>query len=337
MKKISLKKLGLVFTTACVAGVMAFALAGCGGGSSDNGGGDSGASSTLRFVTGGEAGTYYAFGSVIAQHATNEAGVEVTALSSEGSKANVIDLADSNAELGFCQSDVMSYAYEGTNVFADEGAVTNFSTLGTLYEEQVQIVTCDPDIKSPADLKGKAVSVGAANSGTYFNAVDILGAYGLTVDDIDAQNLNFADSTEGLQDGKIDAAFVVAGAPTTSIETLSASKTAYLVALDDEHVDALLKASPYYSKATIPAGTYGLKEDVTTVSVGAVVIVRDDVPEDAVYALTADIFDNAANLTENHAKYAEVSVEKGASVTTVPYHAGAAKYFKEKGIEVPTK
>ena len=231
----------------------------------------------------------------------------------------------------------MSYAYEGTNVFADEGAVTNFSTLGTLYEEQVQIVTCDPDIKSPADLKGKAVSVGAANSGTYFNAVDILGAYGLTIDDIDAQNLNFADSTEGLQDGKIDAAFVVAGAPTTSIETLSASKTAYLVALDDEHVDALMKASPYYSKATIPAGTYGLKEDVTTVSVGAVVIVRDDVSEDAVYALTADIFDNAANLTENHAKYAEVSVEKGASVTTVPYHAGAAKYFKEKGIEVPTK
>ena len=337
MKKISLKKLGLLFTTACVAGVMAFSLAGCGGGSSDNSGGGDSASSTLRFVTGGEAGTYYAFGSVIAQHATNEAGVEVTALSSEGSKANVIDLADSNAELGFCQSDVMSYAYEGTNVFADEGAVTNFSTLGTLYEEQVQIVTCDPDIKSPADLKGKAVSVGAANSGTYFNAVDILGAYGLTIDDIDAQNVNFADSTEGLQDGKIDAAFVVAGAPTTSIETLSASKTAYLVALDDEHVDALMKASPYYSKATIPAGTYGLKEDVTTVSVGAVVIVRDDVSEDAVYALTADIFDNAANLTENHAKYAEVSVEKGASVTTVPYHAGAAKYFKEKGIEVPTK
>ena len=159
----------------------------------------------------------------------------------------------------------------------------------------------------------------------------------MTIDDIDAQNLNFADSTEGLQDGKIDAAFVVAGAPTTSIETLSASKTAYLVALDDEHVDALMKSSPYYSKATIPAGTYGLKEDVTTVSVGAVVIVRDDVSEDAVYALTADIFDNAADLTENHAKYAEVSVEKGASVTTVPYHAGAAKYFKEKGIEVPTK
>ena len=337
MKKISLKKLGLVFTTACVAGVMAFALAGCGGsgGSSDSG---SSASDQLRFVTGGESGTYYAFGSVIAQHATNEAGVAVTALSSEGSKANVLDLADSNAELGFCQSDVMAYAYEGTNIFKDEGAVTNFSTLASLYEEQVQIVTCDPDIKSAADLKGKAVSVGAANSGTYFNAVDILGAYGLTIDDIDAQYLNFADSTEGLQDGKIDAAFVVAGAPTTSITQLSTSKTAYLVALDDEHVDALLKSSPYYSKAVIPAGTYdGQDADVTTVSVGAVVLVRDDVSEDAVYALTADIFDNAANLVENHAKYSEISLEKGASITSVPYHPGAAKYFKEKGIEVATK
>ena len=335
VKKISLKKLGLLFTTACVAGVMAFALAGCGG--SGGGSDDSGSSGALRFVTGGESGTYYAFGGAIAQHATNEAGVEITALSSEGSKANVIDLADNNAELGFCQSDVMAYAYEGTNVFADEGAVTNFSTVATLYEEQVQIVTCDPDIKTPADLKGKAVSVGAANSGTYFNAVDILGAYGLTIDDIDAQNLNFADSTEGLQDGKIDAAFVVAGAPTTSIETLSASKTAYLVALDDEHVDALLKASPYYSKAVIPAGTYGLEKDVTTVSVGAVVLARDDVSEDAIYALTADIFDNAADLVENHAKYKEIDVAKGASVTSVPYHPGAAKYFKEKGFDVPTK
>lgn len=338
MKKISLKKLGLIFATACVSAVMAFALAGCGG-SGDSGSGDEGGSSDqLRFVTGGEAGTYYAFGSVIAQHATNEAGVAVTALSSEGSKANVIDLADSNAELGFCQSDVMAYAYEGTNIFADEGAITNFSTVASLYEEQVQIVTCDPEIKTVADLKGKAVSVGAANSGTYFNAVDILGAYDLTIDDIDAQYLNFADSTEGLKDNKIDAAFVVAGAPTTSITELSTSKTAYLVALDDAHVDKLLQSSPYYSKAVIAAGTYdGQEADVTTVSVGAVVLARDDVSEDAIYALTADIFDNAANLTENHAKYAEIDLNKGASITSVPYHAGAAKYFKEKGIEVATK
>ena len=337
MKKISLKKLGLVFTTACVAGVMAFALAGCGGGSSDSGS-DSGSTDQLRFVTGGESGTYYAFGSVIAQHATNEAGIAVTALAGNGSQANVMEMQDGNAELAFCQSDVMAYAYEGTNLFEETGKVDCFSTVACLYDEQVQIVTCDPDIKTPADLKGKNVSVGAAGSGTYFNAIDVLGAYGLTIDDINPTYESFADTANSIKDGKIDAGFVVAGAPTTAITELSTSKTAYLVSLDDEHVDKLLKTSPYYSKAVIPAGTYtGQEADVTTVAVGAVVLARDDVSADAVYAFVADIFDNAADLTDNHAKYAEVSLEKGASITTVPYHEGAAKYFKEKGIEVPTK
>ena len=141
-----------------------------------------------------------------------------------------------------------------------------------------------------------------------------------------------------MKDGKIDAAFIVAGAPTTAITELSTTQPARLVSLDAEHVESLLKSSPYYSEATIPAGTYdGQDEDVTTVAVGAVVIARDDVSEDAIYKFTADIFDNAADLVENHAKYAEVSVEKGASITTVPYHAGAAKYFEEKGYTVATK
>ena len=69
----------------------------------------------------------------------------------------------------------------------------------------------------------------------------------------------------------------------------------------------------------------------------AVIIAADTVSEDAIYTLCADIFDNAADLTDSHAKYAELSVENGASITSVPYHPGAAKYFKEKGFEVETK
>lgn len=291
----------------------------------------------LRFVTGGESGTYYAFGSVISQHATNNAGIKVTALVGNGSKANVEELEDGNADLAFCQSDVMAYAYQGTNLF--EGApVECFSTVAALYDEQVQIVTCDANIKTVADLAGKNVSIGAAGSGVYFNAIDILGAYGLGEDDIKPTYQSFGDSADALKDGKIDAAFIVAGAPTTAITDLSTSKQAYLVALDDAHVADLLKASDYYVKTVIPAGTYsGIDEDITTVSVAAVVLANDTVSEDDVYALTADIFDNAASLTDSHAKYAELSIEKGASVTSVPYHPGAAKYFAEQSIEVNTK
>ena len=317
MKKTLTLVLALVLLLTCV-------LSGCGS-----------QSTSLRFVTGGESGTYYAFGSVIAQHATNNAGITVTGIVGNGSQANIQELEDGNAELAFCQSDVMAYAYNGTNLF--ESAVDCFSTVAALYMEQVQIVTLDPSIKTVADLEGKKVSIGAAGSGVYFNAIDILGCYGLTEDDIQPTYQSFGDSANDLKDGKIDAAFIVAGAPTTAITDLSTSKDVYLVSLDDEHINTLLETSDYYSKNVIPADVYGLDADVTTVAVGAVILARDDVSEDAIYALVADIFDNAPNLISSHAKYGELSLDFGASVTSVPYHAGAAKYFAEKGYDVPTK
>ena len=206
------KKLLAIVVAACAA-CMALALVGCGSNSSSS---DSKSSKELRFVTGGESGTYYAYGSVLAQYATNNAGVTVNALSSEGSKANIQSLESNEAELAFCQTDVATYAYNGTNLF-DGAAYKDFSVVAALYPEQVQIVTCNADIKSVADLKGKTVSVGAANSGVYFNAVDILGAYGIDVEkDISAVYQNFADSADSLKNGKVDAAFIVAGAPPLS-------------------------------------------------------------------------------------------------------------------------
>ena len=291
------------------------------------------AGDNLRFVTGGEAGTYYAFGSVIAQHATNNAGVKITAIAGNGSQANVQDLEDGNADLAFCQSDVMAYAYDGTNLF-ESGAVKCFSTVAALYTEQVQIVTCNPDIKTVADLKGKSVSIGAAGSGVYFNAIDILGAYGLTEDDIKPTYQPFGDSADAIKDGTIDAAFIVAGAPTTAITDLATTKDVYLVSLDDEHVDALIAKSPFYAKCTIAKDVYGLENDTVTVGVGAVVLANNNVSEDAVYALCKDLFDDPASLVSSHAKYAELNLECATSITSVPYHAGAAKYFAEKGIEV---
>ena len=310
--------------------VMTCTLVACGGGSEGGGA----APVKLRFVTGGEQGTYYAFGSVIAQHATNEAGVDVVGLVGNGSQSNVLELNDGNAELAFCQSDVMAYAYAGTNLFEADGAVTCFSTVAALYTEQVQIVTLDPAIKTVADLAGKKVSVGAAGSGVYVNAIDILGCYDMTLEDIEPTYQSFGDSANDLKDGKIDAAFIVAGAPTTAVTDLATTKDVCLVSLDDAHVDKLLASSAYYAKCVIPADVYGTDGDITTVGVGAVILARNDVSEDAVYALVADIFDNAPNLVDTHAKYGELSLDYGASITSVPYHPGAAKYFAEKGFTV---
>lgn len=290
----------------------------------------------LRFTTGGDQGTYYGFGSVLAGQVSGTTETAVTAITSGGSQANIEALEYGDAELAFVQSDVMSYAYQGTNIF--EGyAVDTFSTVAALYMEQVQIVTCNPEIKSVADLAGKNVSIGASGSGVYFNAIDILAAYDLTEEDINPTYESFGDSVDSLQDGKIDAAFITAGAPTTAVTSLGTSKDIYLVSLDEEHIAKLIEACPYYSENVIAADVYGLEEDTTTVAVGAVVVAGDDVSEDAVYDFVSTVYENIETITAAHAKGAELSLEFAASVTDVPYHAGAAKYFAEKGIEVPVK
>ena len=217
-------------------------------------GAGTGASRNLRFVTGGESGTYYAFGSVIAQHASNNAGVQVVGLVGNGSQANVQELVDGTADFAFCQSDVMAYAYNGTNLFTEK--VEGFSTVAALYMEQVQIVTTNPAIKTVADLAGKSVSIGAPGSGVYFNAVDVLGAYGLTEADIKPTYQSFGDSADALKNGQIDAAFIVAGAPTVAVTDLATTKDTYLVSLDDEHIAKLLETSDYYTKTVIAKDVY---------------------------------------------------------------------------------
>ena len=214
-----------------------------------------GESKALTFGTGGESGTYYAFGGVLSSYVSNNTGVSVTAVTSGGSKANIEDLAAGNVQLAFVQSDVMSYGYNGERLF--DSAVSNFSVVAALYMEQVQIVTTNPDIKSVADLAGKSVSIGDRGSGVWFNAVDVLSAYDIDPDTgISPVYQSFGDSAESLKDGKIDAAFIVAGAPTNAIVDLATSKPVYLVGLDESHTSALLASSPYYSAYTIKAGTY---------------------------------------------------------------------------------
>lgn len=301
--------------------VMLLALAACGSGGE-----------SLTFGTGGDSGTYYAYGGTLAGYVTENTDTTVTAVASNGSQTNIEDIASGAIQLGFVQSDVMSYAYQGTRLF--EEPVTNFSTVAALYMEQVQIVTLNPDIKTVADLEGKTVSIGASGSGVYFNALDVLGAYGLTEEDINPQYQDFATSVDSLKDGKIDAAFIVAGAPTTAVVDLASGNDIYLVSLDQEHIDALIETSPYYSAYTITSDVYGTPEDCTTVAIAAVVVAGNDVSEDAVYDFVSTVFNNKGNL--GHAKEAELDLEFATSISDVPYHPGAARYFEEQGITVPT-
>ena len=303
-------------------------LAACGGSGSTK----------MTMGTGGTSGTYYAFGGVLGQYIKNNAGIDVTVVSTDGSKANIESIAAGDYQLGTVQSDVMAYAWSGTRSFESNGAIDSFRVVAGLYAESVQLITMDASIKSVADLAGKSVSIGAPGSGVYFNAIDVLAAAGLTENDIKPQYQSFADSTDALKDGKIDAAFIVAGAPTAAITELCTTNNAYLVPIDGEVADKLFAASPFYTAYTIPAGTYaGQDADVTTATVKATLIVSASAAEADVYNLTKAIFENTAAIAAENGKGAELSIENATSGMTAPFHAGAAKYFAEKGVTVETK
>lgn len=318
-------------------------LAACGGddkSSTDSGTSDSGTDKEtetagtadysgefLSILTGGTQGTYYPLGGTFADLITSETGAKVTAEVSQASAANMTALDAGEGDVAFVQTDIAYYATNGTMMF-DGQKIESVSALGALYPETIQLVTlADSGIKSYADLKGKKVSVGAPGSGTFANAEQLLEIHGLSMDDIKAQNLDFGESTDGIQSGQIDAAFITAGYPTGAVEALNATKGVFIVPVEAAKAEELIAKYPYYAVDNIPAGTYGLEADTPAVSVGAMLAVKKDLPEDLVYAMTKAIYDNTDKIS--HAKGAFIKAETGLDGIGIDVHPGAQKYFDE--------
>ncbi|WP_394235358.1 TAXI family TRAP transporter solute-binding subunit [Niallia oryzisoli] len=329
------KKTSYLMTVLVVA--LSLILAACSG-SSEETSGDStdkdGGSKKPKFIsilTGGTGGTYYPLGGAFANIISEETGIETNAETSGASAENMTTLKDGNAEIAFSQTDIAAYAAEGKLMF--EGAkIDNVQAIGTLYPETIQIVTTEKSgIKSVEDLKGKKVSVGAPGSGTNPNAEQILEMYGMTFDDIEKKDLSFDESTAGIQDGTIDAAFVTAGTPTGAVEGLSATEDIVIVPIEQDKIDALIKKYPYYVQDEVAKGTYGLEAAVSTVAVQAMLVVRDDLSEDVVYDITKAIFENLDQVT--HAKAKLIKAENALKGVGIDVHPGAKKYFDEIGVK----
>ncbi len=227
----------------------------------------------------------------------------------------------------------MYYANTATEGFANAEPNEGFLTLGTVYPEVCQLVVdASAGIETVADLKGKAVSIGAAGSGVESNAKQILAAAGLSMEDIKVQNLDFAESANAIKDKAIVAAFITAGAPTTAVTELAATNDIKVLSLDDAIIESLCADYSYYTPYTITADVYGAAEDTQTVAVKATIVVKADLDEELVYNLTKGLFENLDAVAAAHAKGNEMSLEGAVQGVSVPLHPGAAKYFEEQGL-----
>ncbi|MGD6968243.1 TAXI family TRAP transporter solute-binding subunit [Rossellomorea vietnamensis] len=308
----------------------AMILAACGGGS--GGGSDEGGEvDFIGIATGGTGGTYYPLGGTFADIIGDETDYDSTASTSGASAENMASIKSGDIEVAFTQTDIASYATEGTEMFSDN-KVDNARGIGTLYPETIQIVTTTGSgIESVEDLEGKVVSVGEAGSGTLLNATQILEVHGLTLDDLSARNLSFDDSTTGIQDGTIDAAFITSGTPTGAVEGLAATQDVNIIPVSADKADELIEKYPYYAKDTISGGTYSkLDSDIETVAVRAMLVTSSEISEDVIYEVTKAIFENTDRIS--HAKGDLISAENALEGMGIELHPGAAKYFEEKGI-----
>ncbi|NLM00519.1 MAG: TAXI family TRAP transporter solute-binding subunit [Treponema sp.] len=287
-------------------------------------------------ATGGTGGTYYPYGGAIANiWNINVEKMNVTAQATGASKENLRLISSQEAEFGIVQNDVMDYAFNGTDMFEGQ-ALGNIAAIGTLYPEVVQIAaSAESAIKSVADMKGKRVSVGDAGSGVEFNAKQILEGYGLTFADIKKANLSFKESSDGIQNGTLDACFITAGVPNAALQELAVSKGLVLISVDGEEAEKICEKYAFYTKTVIPAGTYkGSDTDVAALAIKATLAVSASLDETIVYNLTKALFEHQADLAQAHAKGNDLSVEKAVTGISIPFHVGAAKYFAEVGYPV---
>ena len=287
-----------------------------------------------RFITigtGGTAGTYFPLGGALAEiWNKNIPGMNANATSTGASAANVALLKDGKVDVIFVQNDAAYYALNDLELYKGK-AMPDIRGIASLYDETCQLVAlASSNIKSIADLKGKRVSVGAAGSGVEANARQILEAAGLSYDDIKVQYLSFAESASNLKDGNIDAAFNTAGAPTAAIQDLAASKKIVLVPVDGAVADALMAKWAFYTKTTIPAGTYqGVDADVTTVSVKSMLAVSAKLEDKVVYDMLKTMFANGERLAASHKKGADIKIASATDGMSIPLHPGAEKFYKE--------
>jgi len=288
---------------------------------------------SVNVATGGTGGVYIIYGAGLADLLAKTLKVTASAESTAASVANMQLIRDGKAQLAFVLSDTAYDAVKGQGA-QFTGKPADAKALAVLYSNYTHIVAKEGSgIKTIADLKGKRVSVGAANSGTEIIANRILEAYGLDpATDIQRERLGVADSANNLKDSKLDAFFWSGGLPTSQITDLANSTKIVFV----DHTDSIKKMAdkygPFYFSATIPKGTYKNDTDVTVAGVANLLVAPTNMDPALAKAILATMFENQATLATIHAEAKNLKPETAVVGSPIDFHPGAIDYYKSKGV-----
>jgi uncharacterized protein len=293
----------------------------------------------ISVATGGTGGVYYPLGGGLAAMISKHLpGVEATAEVTTASVDNMKLLHADKVALAFTLPDSAFEAYQGKLKGLNEKVAVR--SLAALYSNYLHIVALDgTGIKTINDLKGKRVSTGAPGSGTEIRGLRVLEAYGISPKDLKSQErLGVAESAGAMKDRRIDAFIWDGGLPTAAILDLGATPgiKIQLIPHGDSVAKMTAKYGPLYFAATIPKGTYGgMEADVPIAAATNLLAVHERMDESLAYQITKLLLERTADLVAVHQAAKEISLKSAVVGSPIPFHPGALRYYKEKGVKVP--
>ena len=285
----------------------------------------------ISIGTAGTAGTYYIVGAGISKLIEKYLSVRSTAEVTSGAIENVRLMESKKVELGMLTPEVADLAVKGLKPFSTK---YDLQALLPLYPNVNQfLVLKDSPIKSFADLKGKKVSVGSPGSGILGSNQLLFDALGMSFNDFKPQYLSFSENAVALRNGSIDAALVLTAAPSPFIMDIESTHSVRLNPISDGELKKITGKYSYFIPYTIARATYkSLEADIPTLAAWKLIAAKREFPEEAVYQIVKTVFEHLDELQKVHPSAKFIRPENIEKVK-IPYHAGAMKYFKEKGFK----
>jgi uncharacterized protein len=306
----------------------------------------------FRIGAAATSGTFFEIGAVIASAISKPAGsppcehggscgvpglVAVTQ-ATQGSVENLRLVAAGQIESGIAQSDIVSWAYAGTGIFAPDGPLRNLRAIASLFPESLQLVVhADSAIQSVADLRGKHISLGQPASGTLADARVVLAAVGLTDNEMKAEYLRPGVAAANVKDGTLDGFFLIGGVPVPAIRDLAAETPVRLIPVQDDVLAKMRESSTSYRRSVIPSGTYpGISVPTPSIGFDALWIVSADAPDDLIYEITKALWNEATQrlLGARDPLGKQVRLEDALDGLSVPLHSGAKRFYREAGLPI---
>jgi hypothetical protein len=294
----------------------------------------------ISIATGGTGGVYYPLGGGMAAVLSKYVpGMQATAEVTGGSVANLQLIGTGKPYLAMTMVDAGIDALKGQDKFT--GKPVPVRTLMVMYPNRMHVVSIEgTGVTKMSDLKGKRVSTGSGGSATEVMAFRVIEAAGLDKDkDMKRERLGVAESVNALKDRKIDAFFWVGGLPTAAVTDLANSPGVKIKMIDHANLVAAMnkKYGNLYVQDTIGKDVYkGMEADNKQATVMNLLVAHQNMDEKTAYNIVKTVFEHREELIRVHkeAENFKLETQKTAAAGGIPWHPGAARYYKEKGVKL---